>query len=70
MSQTTNQAAVSAVDEMLPPGRLFALGAQHLLAMYASIAATPLVLAVALKLPQDQVIYLKCHCDLIHFTIP
>lgn len=59
MSQVTNrQAAVSAVDEMLPPGRLFALGAQHLLAMYASIAATPLVLAVALKLPQDQVIYL------------
>ncbi len=59
MSQTTNQSAVvSAVNEMLPPGRLFALGAQHLLAMYASIAATPLVLAVALKLPQDQVIYL------------
>lgn len=59
MSQIHNPSAtISTVDEVLPMGRLFALGAQHMLAMYASIAATPLVLAVALQLPQDQVIYL------------
>lgn len=48
----------SAVDEKLPPVKLVLAGAQHLLAMYASIAAAPLVLAVALGLPQEQVIYL------------
>ena len=40
----------SAVDEKLPPVKLVLAGAQHLLAMYASIAAAPLVLAVALGL--------------------
>lgn len=49
---------VSPVDEKLPLGRLIALGGQHLLAMYASIAATPLVLAMALNLPESQLIYL------------
>ncbi|MCC3272587.1 purine/pyrimidine permease [Arthrobacter zhangbolii] len=51
-------AALTGVDEKLPPAKLVLAGAQHLLAMYASIAAAPLVLAVALQLPQEQVIYL------------
>lgn len=46
------------VDARPPLLRTVLLGAQHLLAMYASIAATPLALAVALDVPQEQVIYL------------
>ena len=48
----------SEVDARPPAARTFLLGAQHLLAMYASIAATPLALAVALDVPREQVVYL------------
>src|SRR5690625_379880 len=48
----------SEVDARPPVTRTFLLGAQHLLAMYASIAATPLALAVALDVPREQVVYL------------
>lgn len=41
---------VHPVDEMLPPGRLFALGAQHMLAAYAGIIAPPLIIGTALHL--------------------
>lgn len=41
---------VHPVDEMLPPGKLFALGLQHLLAAYAGIIAPPLIIGSALKL--------------------
>src|SRR5690606_32847103 len=46
------------VEARPPLVRTILLGAQHLLAMYASIAATPLALAVALDVPQEQVVYL------------
>jgi NCS2 family nucleobase:cation symporter-2 len=44
----------SAVDEMLPPPRLAALGLQHVLVMYAGAVAVPLILAGAAGLPPDQ----------------
>lgn len=47
-----------AVDHRPPIHRMIFLGAQHLLAMYASIAAAPLALAAALDIPSEQVIYL------------
>ena len=38
------------VDEWLPPGKLFALGMQHMLAAYAGIIAPPLIIGTALHL--------------------
>lgn len=46
------------VDEVLPAGKMAAFGLQHVLAMYAGIVAVPLVLASAIGLPQDQVVYI------------
>src|ERR1700761_7192268 len=43
------------VDEVLPAPRLFALGLQHVLVMYANAVAVPLILGAALKLPKDQI---------------
>ncbi len=54
--ETTNQP--HPVDEMLPLGKLFTYGLQHVLAMYAGAVAVPLMVAHALKLPQEQLIYL------------
>jgi uric acid transporter len=45
------------VDEVLPLGRSFAYGLQHVLSMYAGIIAVPLVLATSIGLPQDQLVY-------------
>jgi xanthine permease len=50
--------SVHPVDEMLPLGKLFTYGLQHVLAMYAGAVAVPLILANALKLPPEQLIYL------------
>jgi NCS2 family nucleobase:cation symporter-2 len=47
-----------AVDEMLPPPRLAALGLQHVLVMYAGAVAVPLILAGAAGLAPDQRAYL------------
>ena len=44
----------SAVDEMLPPPQLAALGLQHVLVMYAGAVAVPLIIAGALGLSADQ----------------
>jgi NCS2 family nucleobase:cation symporter-2 len=44
-----------AVDEVLPPGKLFALGLQHVLVMYAGAVAVPLIVGAALKLPKEQI---------------
>ncbi len=44
-----------AVDEKLPGGRLFALGMQHVLVMYAGAVAVPLIVGRALKLSPEQV---------------
>ena len=46
---------VHAVDEVLPLPKLFALGLQHVLVMYANAVAVPLILGAALKLPKDQI---------------
>lgn len=45
------------VDEVLPPGRMAAYGLQHVLSMYAGIIAVPLILATAIGLPQEQLVY-------------
>src|SRR5574337_1294288 len=42
--------AVEPVDERLPAGRLFTLGLQHVLVMYAGAIAVPLIIGGALKL--------------------
>ena len=55
---TLNQAIVRGVhpvDEVLPSGKLFVLGLQHVLVMYAGAVAVPLILGGALKLPKDQI---------------
>ncbi len=46
------------VDEILPAGQLFACGLQHVMAMYAGCVAVPLIIANALGLSKDQLIYL------------
>lgn len=43
------------VNEILPTGKLFVLGLQHVLVMYAGAIAVPLILGRALKLTPDQV---------------
>src|SRR5260370_33560271 len=51
-------ADIDAVDERPPLGRLFILGLQHVLVMYAGNVAVPLLVAGALKLPPDQTAFL------------
>ena len=46
------------VDEVLPAGRMAAFGLQHVMTMYAGIIAVPLIVATALDLPPDQVVYI------------
>ena len=43
------------VDEVLPAGKLAALGLQHVLVMYAGAVAVPLIVGRALKLSPEQV---------------
>ncbi len=51
----TNKKPVHQVDEVLPGGRLFLLGLQHVLVMYAGAVAVPLILGSVMKLPKDQI---------------
>ncbi|HEU4986051.1 MAG TPA: solute carrier family 23 protein, partial [Rhizobiaceae bacterium] len=53
MSLTTHP-----VDEVLPTPRLFALGLQHVLVMYAGAIAVPLIVGRALNLEPEQVAFL------------
>lgn len=46
------------VDEMLAPPKLFTLGLQHVLVMYAGAIAVPLIVGRALKLEPADVAYL------------
>lgn len=58
MATTLNESIVRQVhpvDEVLPSGKLFVLGLQHVLVMYAGAVAVPLILGGALKLPKEQV---------------
>ena len=50
--------AVHPVDEFLPPPKLFALGLQHVLVMYAGAVAVPLIVGRALKLDPADVAFL------------
>ena len=49
---------VHPVNEVLPPGRLASFGFQHVLAMYAVAVAVPLILATAIGLPEEDLVYL------------
>jgi len=46
------------VDERLAPPKLFTLGLQHVLVMYAGAIAVPLIIGRALKLPPEDVAFL------------
>src|SRR5215472_872910 len=50
--------SVHPVDEVLPAGRMLAIGLQHVLVMYAGAIAVPLIVGGAFKLPKDQVAFL------------
>ncbi len=50
--------AVHPVDEVLPPPKLFVLGLQHVLVMYAGAVAVPLIIGRALKLPPEDIAFL------------
>ena len=50
--------SVDPVDEVLPAGRMLAVGLQHVLVMYAGAIAVPLIVGGAFKLPKDQVAFL------------
>jgi NCS2 family nucleobase:cation symporter-2 len=54
MSTTT----VHQVDELLPTGKLAALGLQHVFVMYAGAVAVPLIIGRALKLSPEEVAFL------------
>lgn len=47
--------AIHPTDEVLPTGKLAALGLQHVLVMYAGAVAVPLIVGRALKLSPEQV---------------
>ena len=49
---------VHPVDEVLPTPKLFTLGLQHVLVMYAGAVAVPLIVGRALKLPPEDVAFL------------
>ncbi len=49
---------VHPVDERLPAPKLFTLGLQHVLVMYAGAVAVPLIIGRALKLDPEQVAFL------------
>jgi len=53
-SEPVQSKPVHPVDEILPLPKLFALGLQHVLVMYAYAVAVPLIIGGALHLPKDQ----------------
>jgi len=50
--------SIHPVDEVLPPGRLFVYGLQHVLAFYAGAVIVPILLAAAIGLEGDDLVYL------------
>lgn len=52
------QKSVAPVDEMMPVGKLFVYGLQHVLAMYAGAVAVPLIIAAAAGLSKSQTAFL------------
>ena len=55
---THRRDGVHPVDAMLPAPRLFTLGLQHVLVMYAGAIAVPLIVGRALQLPPEDVAFL------------
>jgi NCS2 family nucleobase:cation symporter-2 len=55
---TPASSAAHPVDEVLPLPRLFTLGLQHVLVMYAGAIAVPLIVGGALKLPKEAIAFL------------
>ena len=55
---TVTPVGFDAVNEKLPPGKLFTLGLQHVLVMYAGAIAVPLIVGRVLKLDPQQVAFL------------
>ncbi|SNR63427.1 purine permease [Paracoccus sediminis] len=58
MSDATYQGGIHPVDEILPAPKLFTLGFQHVLVMYAGAIAVPLIVGRALQLPPEEVAFL------------
>lgn len=54
----TDPRTVDAVNERLPAGRLFTLGLQHVLVMYAGAIAVPLIVGRVLRLTPEEVAFL------------
>jgi len=50
--------ATHVVNEKLPPAKLFTLGLQYVLVMYAGAIAVPLIVGRVLKLTPEQVAFL------------
>ena len=57
-AEASGPGRVHPVDEVLPAGRLAVLGFQHVLAMYAGAVAVPLILANAIGLSEEELVYL------------
>jgi uric acid transporter len=57
-NKMSKSSSVHPVDEVLPAGRLAALGIQHVLVMYAGAIAVPLIVGRALKLSPEEVAFL------------
>lgn len=55
---TDHRGGVHPVDAVLPAPRLFTLGLQHVLVMYAGAIAVPLIVGRALQLPAEEVAFL------------
>jgi len=58
IAATSTADRVDPVDEVLPAAKLFTLGLQHVLVMYAGAVAVPLILGRALKLSPEDVAFL------------
>jgi uric acid transporter len=58
VEETRAEERLHPVDEVLPAGRLAVLGFQHVLAMYAGAVAVPLILANAIGLSGEELVYL------------
>ncbi len=58
VEETRAGRGVHPVDEVLPVGRMAAFGLQHVMTMYAGIIAVPLIVATALELPPEQLVYI------------
>lgn len=58
MNKEYVNAEENSVDAILPAGKMFAYGLQHVLSMYAGAVAVPIILAQALHLPIEELIRL------------